>query len=476
VSPRIRQVFRNPALPVVLVPLALVGTGLGALLARTAGPRSDRVSQKIVYVDEHSIGGRCDNSRRVAQARSPRTPLCSIAVGITQAGPGGLVLVRSGTYPPLEIHGHRGPTTTIEADRSEGVQLPSITVDAGAGFLRFSRVTVTGSPSGDSVALLDGSHDIQVVNCNIASQMQDAVALHPAVRNVVIASNYIHTRPPGATVGGTAITFLSTSILPGSPPNEANEAPVSNVTILNNRLDHIGTDGIRPTNFVNLSILGNNITGIQENGEHTDAIQTVFGGRNLTIADNFIHDNRGEGILIKDGLVTNARIVNNVFVHTRLEYQLQVFGAVGLVIANNTFFDNELGVVLRPGIQHAVVENNIFDNLSAVSPDQIRPFIEEDYNLVQGGYGWPFGPHDIHRRPRFVDPVGNDFRLAAGSPGIDAGDGDVAPRFDKACRPRYDDPHVRNSGIGSPPYVDLGALEFGPQSRPSDTSAGASHC
>lgn len=66
--------------------------------------------------------------------------------------------------------------------------------------------------------------------------------------------------------------------------------------------------------------------------------------------------------------------------------------------------------------------------------------------------------------PRFVDPAAGDFRLAADSPAIDAGDSAAVPEgvlADLDGRPRFIDmPFVQDTGSGSPPTVDLGAYEL----------------
>ena len=63
------------------------------------------------------------------------------------------------------------------------------------------------------------------------------------------------------------------------------------------------------------------------------------------------------------------------------------------------------------------------------------------------------------------DPQLNVFDLYkpyAGSPCIDAADGDQAPPRDHLGQQRADDPAMPNKGVGTVPYADVGALEFLP--------------
>ena len=108
------------------------------------------------------------------------------------------------------------------------------------------------------------------------------------------------------------------------------------------------------------------------------------------------------------------------------------------------------------------------------------------YSDVQGGFP---GDGNIDAYPIFVDPEGpdddpdtwedNNYRLAAGSPCIDAGDNTTVPPdsldldgdgdmgepvpFDFDGSPRFvDDPETDDTGNGTPPIVDVGAYEFSP--------------
>jgi hypothetical protein len=72
--------------------------------------------------------------------------------------------------------------------------------------------------------------------------------------------------------------------------------------------------------------------------------------------------------------------------------------------------------------------------------------------------------HGREADPRFVSAVSANFRLAAGSPAIDAANSSVAgqPLLDADDRPRIDDPATPNTGTGSVAYADRGAYEFAP--------------
>lgn len=89
------------------------------------------------------------------------------------------------------------------------------------------------------------------------------------------------------------------------------------------------------------------------------------------------------------------------------------------------------------------------------------------YSNVKGGLA---GAGNIDVEPIFVDVAARDFRLAAGSPDIDAGNNAALPVdvvLDAASSPRYvDDPSTSDTGLGAAPVIDIGAYEFAPPAPP----------
>ena len=104
------------------------------------------------------------------------------------------------------------------------------------------------------------------------------------------------------------------------------------------------------------------------------------------------------------------------------------------------------------------------------------------YCDVQGGYS---GEGNIDVDPLFVDPDADELRLSPGSPCIDAADNTAVPAdaadldgngdteepcpLDLDGSPRFhDDEGVDDTGLGTPPIVDMGAYEFQGTSCPAD--------
>jgi hypothetical protein len=391
-----------------LVAVALVGCGGHQPAHLRAGT--------VLHVDGDQR--RCDDDRDAGQARSSATPLCTIARAVGLASPGTVVAVAPGDYPPLVIGRARDGWVTIRGAGPGPVRLPRIELTGGARGLAFEHLELTGSSAGPTFQVDAGaSRDVRLVASRVQAAHQDAIVLGAGARGVTIAANHIHTAP-----SGSGVAFASTSTLPGSPPGAQNEAPIVDVVIRDNHFDGIAVDAIRPANFDHLVVEGNEIEGIVERGQHADALQSVFGGRDLVFRDNYIHDNQAQGLFINDGRVTGVVVEGNVIVHNTREIALQFYDTVGLTIAHNTVWDNDSNVALRTGVRDAVVTANVFQDMVVDDPAAAALTVRQDHNLIAGGWNWGArGAHDVSTPPTFVDPGRDDYRLAPRSAGIVGG-------------------------------------------------------
>ncbi|MGA1979599.1 MAG: right-handed parallel beta-helix repeat-containing protein [Sedimentisphaerales bacterium] len=85
------------------------------------------------------------------------------------------------------------------------------------------------------------------------------------------------------------------------------------------------------------------------------------------------------------------------------------------------------------------------------------------FSDVQGGYT---GTGNINADPLFVNAAAGDLHLSPRSPCIDAGYNSAVPAeivTDLDGNPRFvDDPLTRDTGLGTPPLVDMGTFEYRP--------------
>ena len=146
------------------------------------------------------------------------------------------------------------------------------------------------------------------------------------------------------------------------------------------------------------------------------------------------------------------------------------------------------GTSSQPSIADSILWG---DTQPEVYDDSAGGHYELSYCDVQGGY---WGAGNVHLDPLFADPDGpdndpntwqdNDYRLAAGSPCIDAGQNSAVPAdtfdldedgdtsepipFDLDGLPRFvDDPATADcpyvpGSCGTAPIVDMGAYEYRP--------------
>lgn len=270
---------------------------------------------------------------------------------------------------------------------------------------------------------------------------------------------------------------------------------MSGVVVENNRFSRI-RHATRPDgSCIELSggrgqgnrVLGTWIRGnvFRDSGKGIDINNNNAGDRVLPAADHRIEDtvienNRflglgsdiqfeaGVNATARNNTIANTTIRNNVFDHTArpsigIPIAANDQGAIdnrviGVTIANNTF----VGSSGSPGITDDGVSGVTI--LNTILPPGMTPFLrpEQVRHCITDAPGFAGVNGNITGPAHFVNRAAGDFRLAAGSPGIDAGTSDAAPAADADGRARFDDPATANLGAGAPHFVDIGAFEFAP--------------
>jgi predicted outer membrane repeat protein len=153
---------------------------------------------------------------------------------------------------------------------------------------------------------------------------------------------------------------------------------------------------------------------------------TSCAGGSIDLTNSTIVDGAGDGVHIRFNRTTDAGAPH-----------------AGAIRVTNSIVRNHTG--------RAVV----------VDQEESRATLAVSFSNLEGGFS---GEGNIDAAPVFVNGSQRDYRLAEGSPGIDAGNNSLVGNVvitDVAGQPRFaDDPRTRNTGAGAGPIVDMGAYEL----------------
>ena len=195
-------------------------------------------------------------------------------------------------------------------------------------------------------------------------------------------------------------------------------------------------DSIQAQRFEALRIENNQIWIADEDGNHNDGLQTVWGGHGLIFRGNWMRGGAGsQGFFLKDGQVTNVTFEDNLIAGrpSKAPYAgapFQVYETVpnpadpfytgyGMLMRHNTIWSNPNTSYLREcGNKAVLVEFNVMDGWGA--PDGtscVLSQLTQDYNVITGGTIGKRGPHDVSTTPSFVDSANQDWQLTPTSSG-----------------------------------------------------------
>ena len=242
-------------------------------------PARARPAPVTVYVDRDSIGGRCNDARPVAAARSAQTPWCSLARAVDVTPSGATVMVRRGSYPRLTIQAERRTRfVTIRSAPNETATLNGFTA-TNSSHWRFQALRFAGL----SNLIFFGNDHVDLVR----NDLTVATQVRPS-RDLRFIGNTIHDLPgpPGKPEDGVGLWIVT-----------GEQGPLRNVLIRGNRFSRLPNDAIF-TDADNVTVERNTFEHIQSpdnNWAHADVFQGM-GANDVTIRDNFAHDN-DSGIL-----------------------------------------------------------------------------------------------------------------------------------------------------------------------------------
>ncbi len=352
-------------------------------------------------------GGQTGTANRAAAgAGTPSGRTCSsvesspkaVADAVADADPGATVCLADGSYGSLSLDASpQEPGVTIRAERP-------------------GRAKLTG-------ATLDGSH-LTLSRFEIDGE----VTVEPGSTGMDVSHNRISGGYFGVNAGPTSTT------------------PVNDVAITGNEfVGPFGEDAIRLNRYhdtgdpdpYGILIQGNEITGVRENGNHSDCLQTAWVGDHLFFRRNYLHDNRCQGFFVSDQAspIKVISIDDNLLLRDAAPCDppgsgcgppsiVQVFGPIdGIAITRNTIWTagNGSPFTLRDGPFGKVeIDRNVLYRLWSDWTGGFPTYEETDNVICRREGTFPATDPSTRRTcsPDFLDPARDDYRLRGGNAGI----------------------------------------------------------
>jgi hypothetical protein len=320
------------------------------------------------------------------------------ASAVSSAAGGSVVCLADGSYGAVSLAASKSSQVTLEA------QHPGGTTIAGAS--------------------LDGSH-LTLARFNIT----DEVTVQPGSEAIAIEYNRITGGYMGINAGPTTSTDVSDTTIRGNQL----VGPFGEDALRINRY-HDGADA----DPYGILIEANEITGVRENGNHSDCLQSVWGGDGLYFRRNYLHDNRCQGFFAKDqpNTISGIALEDNLFLRDSepcapeapdcgQPSYLQIFGPYeGLTMRRNTVWEGEVVASFQEGTSlDTTIEANVVNRFWTNTDMSGIAYSDNTRCEREGSAGgsWPAQTpgETVDCSPAFNDPITDDFRLIGSDRGVD---------------------------------------------------------
>jgi hypothetical protein len=317
---------------------------------------------------------------------------------VSEAPSGTTVCLRDGSYPKLHLARSGGdPDVTVRA--------------AHPGAAKIAGATLRGA----HLALAD-------------FEVDGEVTIEPGSRKISVLHNRIGGGYFGVEAGPTTSTYISDTTIAG-----------------NRFVGPFGEDAIRLNRYhdsgdrdpYGVLVEGNEITNVRENGNHSDCLQSVWGGDGLYFRRNYLHDNRCQGFFVNDQPAPVRRVVlaDNLMLRNAAPCDppqsgcgppliVQVFGPTrGIRVVHNTIWTagNDSAFALREGpFGRISLEDNVIYRGWSDWGGGWPGFSQRrgSYCSWEGTLPRPGGGMRRDCSPPFRDPAADDYRVPGGA-GVD---------------------------------------------------------
>jgi hypothetical protein len=383
----------------------------------------------------------------MSRTRRSRKPLAFALLGLVAVAIGFALLLAS----------HDSDVQALPKSASQGAGRDKVCASTVSS-LAAAQSAVSAATPGSSVCLADGEYGELGLDSDKTRPGVTVRPVHPGQATIAGASlngsnlsvarfdvaGEITIKP-----GASGISILDNRIgggYFGLNAGPTTSTSISDTTVRGNRfVGPFGEDAIRLNRYhdsgdadpYGILIEGNEITGVRENGNHSDCLQSVWGGDGLYFRRNYLHDNRCQGFFVKDqpAAVVKVVVADNLMLRDAAPCDppssdcgppsiVQVFGPTqGLRFSHNTIWTpgNGSPTILREGPFGPVeLSRNVIYRGWSDWTGGFPEFSEREDTVCQWEGTLPRLSRSsrVSCSPGFRRPKLDDYRLRSGKRGI----------------------------------------------------------